>query len=128
MLKRLPAALAFALCACATGSGRMHEVPKGLVHVTFRGFEDGELRAADAAMVVPSTDAHATNGGPAAGIEHRRLLGIENFRRNAQRPRLLGRFAFFVQRVLGLAQHEQSFLNEAEIANPGTPVSAPARC
>ncbi|MDC0673644.1 hypothetical protein [Nannocystis radixulma] len=39
MLKRLPAALAFALCACASGSGRMHEIPKGLVHVTFRGFE-----------------------------------------------------------------------------------------
>jgi regulator of protease activity HflC (stomatin/prohibitin superfamily) len=30
--------------------------------VTFRGFTDGELRAADAAMVVPSTDGAATNG------------------------------------------------------------------
>lgn len=47
MLKRTSAALAFALAGCATApdSGRMHEVPKGLVHVVFTGFESAPLES-----------------------------------------------------------------------------------
>ena len=54
---------------------------------------------------------------PNAGIERRRLPGVEHLRSDAERAAELGRADFLVQHVRRSAQHQQPLPDEAEVAS-----------
>ena len=67
-------------------------------------------------MTVQRKIHRASNIHPNAGIKHGGLFRIEHFSRNAHRVGLLRHFPFFLKRVTGLAQHQQTLFHQAEIA------------
>ena len=62
------------------------------------------------------------------GIQRSGLSGVEDFGGNSECPRALRGLGFLLQGVLRFAEHEQAFLYQTEAADPGAPVTDPARC